>query len=89
MSEIASVRRMYAQQIVATASATTPALLDAFAAIPRERFLGPGPWLVVGAGDPKPRPTPMTTRATFMRTCRWRSTPSGSCSMVSQASWPA
>ena len=49
---------MYAQQIVAAATATTPALLDAFAAIPRERFLGPGPWVVVGAGDPKPRRTP-------------------------------
>ncbi len=58
MSEIASVRRMYAQQIVAAASATTPGLLDAFAAIPREQFLGPGPWVVVGAGDPKPRRTP-------------------------------
>jgi protein-L-isoaspartate(D-aspartate) O-methyltransferase len=36
----------------------TPGLLDAFAAIPREQFLGPGPWVVVGAGDPKPRRTP-------------------------------
>jgi len=58
MSEIAAVRRMYAQQIVATASAATPGLLDAFAAIPREQFLGPGPWVVVGAVDPKPRRTP-------------------------------
>ena len=58
MSEIASVRKAYAQQIVAAAGATTPGLLDAFAAIPRERFLGPGPWVVVGAGDPKPRHTP-------------------------------
>jgi len=58
MSEIASVRQAYAQQIVAAARATTPALLEAFAAIPREQFLGPGPWVVVGAGDPKPRSTP-------------------------------
>jgi protein-L-isoaspartate(D-aspartate) O-methyltransferase len=58
MPEIASVCQAYAQQIVAAAGATTPALLDAFAAIPREQFLGPGPWVIVGAGDPKPRRTP-------------------------------
>lgn len=58
MLDIAAVRQTYAQQIVAVAGATAPALLDAFAAIPRERFLGPGPWVIVGAGDPKPRRTP-------------------------------
>src|SRR4030095_1750559 len=58
MSEIASERQAYAQQIVAASGANTPALLDAFAAIPREQFLGPGPWVIVGVGDPKPRRTP-------------------------------
>lgn len=52
------MRQTYAQQIVAAASATTPGLLDAFATIPREQFLGPGPWAVVGAGDSRPRSTP-------------------------------
>src|SRR6185503_17380813 len=41
----------------AAARLTTPGLQDAFAAIPREAFLPPGPWLVVGEGQ-KPQQTP-------------------------------
>jgi len=50
-------RRAYAEQIASTASLTTPGLKDAFAAVPREVFLPPGPWLVVGEGQ-QPRQTP-------------------------------
>ena len=49
-------RRAYAEQVAAAASVTTPGLKDAFAAVPREAFLPPGPWLVVGDGQ-KPRQT--------------------------------
>jgi protein-L-isoaspartate(D-aspartate) O-methyltransferase len=47
--DIAQRRRTYAQAIAAAAGVRTPGLVDAFATIPRERFLPPGPWLVVGA----------------------------------------
>jgi protein-L-isoaspartate(D-aspartate) O-methyltransferase len=50
-------RRAYAEKIAAAAGLTTPGLKDAFAAVPREAFLPPGPWLVVGEGQ-KPQQTP-------------------------------
>lgn len=50
-------RRAYAEQIAAIARLETPGLKEAFAAVPRERFLPPGPWLVVADGQ-QPRQTP-------------------------------
>ena len=50
-------RRAYAEKIASAAGLTTPGLQEAFAAVPREAFLPPGPWLVVGEGQ-QPRPTP-------------------------------
>ena len=50
-------RRAYAELISSAAGLTTPGLKDAFAAVPREAFLPPGPWLVVGEGQ-KPQQTP-------------------------------
>jgi protein-L-isoaspartate(D-aspartate) O-methyltransferase len=50
-------RRAYAQQIAAAARIETPGLKEAFAAVPREAFLPPGPWLVVAEGQ-QPRQTP-------------------------------
>jgi protein-L-isoaspartate(D-aspartate) O-methyltransferase len=37
-------RKFYAQEIRFAANLATPGLVDAFAKVPRERFLGPGPW---------------------------------------------
>jgi protein-L-isoaspartate(D-aspartate) O-methyltransferase len=43
-----TLRRAYARQMLALAEiAEDPPLEDAFAVIPRERFLGPPPWLLV------------------------------------------
>lgn len=50
--ELTDVRRFYASEIAAVANLRTPGLEDAFATVPRERFLGPGPW-DVGAMDPR------------------------------------
>jgi len=50
-------RRAYAEQIAAAARIETPGLQEAFAAVPREAFLPPGPWLVVAEGKP-PQQTP-------------------------------
>jgi protein-L-isoaspartate(D-aspartate) O-methyltransferase len=49
-------RRAYAEKIAAAAGLTTPGLKDAFAVVPREAFLPPGPWLAVGEGR-KPQQT--------------------------------
>ena len=49
--EIPARRRFYAEEIEAVAGLTLPALVDALAAVPREAFLGPGPWIVRGEAD--------------------------------------
>jgi len=53
-------RRFYAEEIEATSRLRTPGLVEALARVARERFLGPGPWLVRGESDfgAPPRPTP-------------------------------
>jgi protein-L-isoaspartate(D-aspartate) O-methyltransferase len=43
---IACARRAYAEELLFTTHMRSPALLAAFASVPRERFLGPGPWRV-------------------------------------------
>jgi protein-L-isoaspartate(D-aspartate) O-methyltransferase len=52
--ETVALRRAYADAIVASAGARLPGLVDAFAVVPRERFLGPPPWRVLSpdAGIP-------------------------------------
>jgi protein-L-isoaspartate(D-aspartate) O-methyltransferase len=59
-------RRFFAEELQAVCNFRSPGLVDAFAAVPRERFLAPGPLTVLGdAGDgfmmggpPKYRTTP-------------------------------
>jgi protein-L-isoaspartate O-methyltransferase len=46
-AELRIVRAAYAKQVLAAASVANAGLAQAFAAIPREDFLGPGPWLVL------------------------------------------
>ena len=48
---LALQRRFYAEEIEAVACLRTPALVDALATVPRERFLQPGPWKVASQGD--------------------------------------
>jgi protein-L-isoaspartate(D-aspartate) O-methyltransferase len=38
------IRRYYAEEIRAVANIQTEALIAAFGKVPREHFLGPGPW---------------------------------------------
>jgi protein-L-isoaspartate(D-aspartate) O-methyltransferase len=42
-------RRFYADEIRFAANVHLPALIDAFARVPREQFLGPGPWEIASA----------------------------------------
>ncbi len=44
--ELAVVRRAYAKQILAVVEVEDGRLEAAFAAVPREKFLGPGPWAI-------------------------------------------
>jgi protein-L-isoaspartate(D-aspartate) O-methyltransferase len=62
MTDLVERRRAYAQAIADAAELRTPGLEDALATVPRELFLPPGPWLVIGAGDAR-KPPAMTPDA--------------------------
>jgi len=51
MSDLADRRRFFAEEIQAICNLQTPALVDALACVPRERFLPPGPWTVLSLAD--------------------------------------
>jgi protein-L-isoaspartate(D-aspartate) O-methyltransferase len=60
-TELAIIRRAYAKNIMATVQLDHPRLLAAFAEVPREDFLGPGPWIIprwVGGNVPTPSDDP-------------------------------
>jgi protein-L-isoaspartate(D-aspartate) O-methyltransferase len=46
-NELAVLRRAYARQVTFLGEAASPALEDAYANVPREAFLGDGPWPVL------------------------------------------
>jgi protein-L-isoaspartate(D-aspartate) O-methyltransferase len=49
--DLASCRRVFAEEIEALVNIQNPALVEAIATVPRERFLDPGPWLVRSEAD--------------------------------------
>ena len=57
-------RRFYAEEIEAVGKLRSRALVEALATVPREEFLGPGPWTVVAETD-----------VTGMKPSRMRATP--------------
>jgi len=55
---LGTIRRAFARQMLAVAGVEgDPALEDAFAAVPRERFLGPPPWRMVAHGGYRELPS--------------------------------
>jgi hypothetical protein len=54
--ELAIVRRAYAKQIMASVGLDSPEVEAAFAAVERERYLGPGPWPVLRSTGYMPTP---------------------------------
>lgn len=48
---VSDVRAAFAESLRSTCGLRSDRLVDAFGQVPRERFLGPGPWLVRGEGD--------------------------------------
>ena len=47
--DIAEARRWFAEELRHTAHVRSPAVVEAFAAVPRERFAGPGPWRILSS----------------------------------------
>jgi len=45
-SSVQSARRFYAEVLCRLNQVSSPAILAAFATVPRERFVGPGPWII-------------------------------------------
>ncbi|WP_027058647.1 protein-L-isoaspartate O-methyltransferase family protein [Mesorhizobium loti] len=52
MSNIEDIRKFYARLMAVNAASSDPRLEEVFASVPRETFLGPGPWTIV-AGNGK------------------------------------
>jgi len=48
--DLAARRRFFAEELEAVCNLRTRGLVDAFAAVPREQFLRPGPWTILGDG---------------------------------------
>lgn len=49
--DLADHRRFYAEEIRILSNITSPALVEAFATVPREKFLGPAPWHLASQAD--------------------------------------
>src|SRR4051812_16949005 len=48
---VAAARRRFAEELRHTARVRSPAVVRAFGTVPRERFLGPGPWRILSPAD--------------------------------------
>jgi protein-L-isoaspartate(D-aspartate) O-methyltransferase len=51
MIDLSVRRQLFAEDIQVCCNLRTPALVEALATVPRERFLRPGPWLIQAEGD--------------------------------------
>ena len=82
-------RRFFAEELEAVCKLRSPALVEAFATVPRERFLGTGPMDDSGGqrlhGRLATRPTPDADAGASTTTSRWPSSRRASCSTVSPA----
>ena len=62
MIDLVDRRRFFAEELEAVCKLRSPVLVDAFATVPREQFLPPGPWDVMAESDfmsgMRLRPTP-------------------------------
>jgi protein-L-isoaspartate(D-aspartate) O-methyltransferase len=52
MNDLEQVRAWYAEELRYAAGVQAPAVVRAFATVPRERFLGPGPWQICSGPGP-------------------------------------
>jgi protein-L-isoaspartate(D-aspartate) O-methyltransferase len=47
-ADLAEIRSAYASEMAAASSSDDPRIENAFATVPREDFVGPGPWMIMG-----------------------------------------
>ena len=52
MGNLETLRQIYAEEVQAVANVHSAALVRAFATVPREQFLGPGPWQIFAPVPP-------------------------------------
>lgn len=57
MDTLAAARRFFGDWVAASTDVTDRRIADAFASVPREDFLGPGPWLALANRGYVPTPT--------------------------------
>ena len=50
MIDLVALRRAYARDVLALVGVSSPALEQAYATVPREAYVGPGPWTLYGHG---------------------------------------
>jgi protein-L-isoaspartate(D-aspartate) O-methyltransferase len=55
-SDLDALRRHYAEELAWVSEIEPGPLVDAFATVPRERFVGPGPWQIMGRKGYRPTP---------------------------------
>jgi protein-L-isoaspartate(D-aspartate) O-methyltransferase len=60
MMTVEDCRRFYAQEVRFAANISSPALVEAYASVPREKYLGPPPWQL---GSPEQRALSLTGKA--------------------------
>ena len=46
LKQVDQARQSYAVELRFTARVLSPAVINAFAAVPRKQFVGPGPWRI-------------------------------------------
>jgi protein-L-isoaspartate(D-aspartate) O-methyltransferase len=68
--DLATQRRFYAEELEAVCALRTPGLVDAFATVPRERFLPAGPWDVLSLSDYTPGAVPSARKTVDAETRR-------------------
>ena len=74
-AELAVVRRAYAMQVLAAVGVADPRIEDAFASVPREAFLGPGPWQIFRWGMAYRATPSRRSRLSLYGRCRRASVP--------------
>ncbi|MGY2932081.1 protein-L-isoaspartate O-methyltransferase [Bradyrhizobium sp. GM6.1] len=71
---LAAARRWYAEDLrYKVPILRNPRLIEAFASVPREQFVGPGTWRIISDPYSDAFLGPITTRAGFIMTFSWRS----------------
>lgn len=68
MDRFSKIRRRYAEHIRAAASLRSAVSVEAFATVPRERFLGPGPWQILSTERSLWRRLPWSFRGSYRTT---------------------